>query len=154
MLIKFNTLQDLTSWLFRTKKLNNRLSIKGYLLYYLKFETKSELIDWLEVHSIIEIIHKSNIITDGFIFKNYNYEIEYIILNTNHLQSLESNSYINPNHKERLLTIKEVCQMLNLTKPSVYKLFNTNQLPYYEILSQRKVKHTDLIKFIDSKIKK
>lgn len=154
MQIKFNTLQDLTNWLLRTKKLNNRLSIKGYLLFDLKFETKSELVEWLEIHSIIEIVHKSTIINDGFIFINYEYQIEYILLNTNHLTALESNSFINPQLVERLLTIKEVCKILSLTKPSVYKLFDTNQLSYYEILSQRKIKLTDLQKFIESKKKK
>jgi len=154
MLIKFNTLKELTNWLLRTKKLSNKLWLKGYILYDIQFKTESELIDWLEIHSIIEIIYKSTIITDEFIFKSYEYEIEYILLNTNQLNSLESNSFVNPIIIERLLTIKEVSQMLSLTKPSVYKLFNSNQLPYYEILSQRKVKHTDLIKFIESKKKK
>jgi len=154
MIIKFHTLKELTIWLFRTKKLNNRLSIKGYLLFDLKFETEYELINYLESNSIIQIIYTSTVIIEEFKYKNYEYKIDHILFNTNYLTALESNSFINPIVTERLLTIKEVCQILGVTKPTVYKLFNTNQLPYFEILTQRKVKLTDLIKFIESKRKK
>jgi excisionase family DNA binding protein len=154
MQIKFNTLKELTSWLLHNKKLSNKLWLKGFLLFDLKFDYESELIDWLEVHSIIQIIYTSTVIIEEFKYKNYEYKIDHIVFNTNYLNSLESNSFINPQLVERLLTIKEVCKVLSLTKPSIYKLFDTNQLPYYEILSQRKVKLTDLIKFIESKRKK
>jgi excisionase family DNA binding protein len=154
MIIKFNTLKELTSWLLHNKKLNNKLWLKGYLLFDLKFDYESELINYLESNSITQIIYTSTCIIEGFKYKNYEYKIDHILFNTNYLTALESNSYINPNIQERLLTIKEVCNFLSLTKPSIYKLFESNQLPYYEILSQRKVKLTDLIKFIESKKKK
>jgi len=73
-----------------------------------------------------------------------------IELNYKNLELLHSDNLVTRDIlQHRLLTINEVCEVLNVTRPTVYKLFEEGALPYFEILSQRKVRYSDLIKFIE-----
>lgn len=152
MKLKFESISELILWLRRSEKLKIRyVNDPGFFLFDLKFSSEDDLIDWLKKHSIIDLVYKYEELTTGKlnIFDSYSYSIEYVILNTNNLESIEKDSF--SNSVDRLLSIKEVCEILGLTKPSIYKLFSTNQLEYFEILSQRKVKLSDLNRFLDSK---
>lgn len=78
-----------------------------------------------------------------------------IELNYKNLELLYSDNLVTPDIlQHRLLTINEVCEVLNVTRPTVYKLFEDGSLSYYEILSQRKVKYSDLLKFLELKKQK
>lgn len=154
MKLKFESISELLLWLRRNEKLKIRYSSDpGHFLFDLKFSSEDDLIDWLKKHSIIDLIYKFEELTTGKLdaFDSYSYSIFYVILNTDYLESIGSESFSNSDLPDRLLNLKEVGQILGLTKPSIYKLFSTNQLDYFEILSQRKVKQSELIRFIESK---
>jgi len=151
MKIRFNSNYDLLVYLKRINKVNYKYVFdSGFYLLDLRFESENELIKYLNDYSIVETIFK------GIEFKNeetfiieYKYEVDSILLNARALDALESNK-LSPFIDDCLLTIQDVCKVLRLTKPSVYKLFDLGQLPYYTILSQKKVRNSDLLKFIES----
>lgn len=150
MKIRFNSNYDLLVYLKRINKVNYKYVFDfGFYLLDLRFESENELIKYLNDYSIIETIFK------GIEFKNpesflmeYKYEVDSILLNASALDALESNKF-SPFVADCLLTIQDVCKILRLTKPSIYKLFDSGQLPYYTILSQKKVRNSDLLKFIE-----
>lgn len=152
MKIKFETKEMLFSYLYQTKDLDHKaLTNRGLYFQGIKFEYEAELevLQFLEKYQIIEVIGKA--VKEGY-FK-FNVEIEYYLLNTNALKAFKTDSINNPVFQDRFLTLKDVGKILSLTKPSIYRLFNEGKLPYYEVLSQRKVKYSDLMKFMDSKLK-
>lgn len=155
MKIKFQDYNELYLWFSRNNILISKTySENCYYLFDIKLNNKDEFYEWLENNQLIEIIYKPNIsLTLGSVpmFKEYYYEVEYIILNESYLKSIQSNKFINQEiNINRLLSLNEVCQYLSLTKPSIYKLFNEGLLNYYTILSQRKVKLKDLMEYINT----
>jgi excisionase family DNA binding protein len=160
MRIKFQNLREMFFWLSRNYKFKARSWPKNYIDFNdMEFQSVEMFIEFLEGNSIIQITHKpieiledTKAITNHF--KEYQYEVDFIILDKQNLDSLFSDTFIDPKITDRLLTINEICKILSLTKPSVYRLFNTGKLEYFEILSQRKVKLSDLNRFIKSSKKK
>ncbi len=54
----------------------------------------------------------------------------------------------------RLISINEACKFLGLTRPSVYKLINDNEIPVVQIFDKTKrIQVRDLLKYIESKKK-
>jgi excisionase family DNA binding protein len=52
--------------------------------------------------------------------------------------------------KYALITINQACKMLNVTRPTVYKIINENKIPFVEILSQKRIQLKDLLDYIDA----
>lgn len=54
----------------------------------------------------------------------------------------------------RLVSINEACKFLGLTRPSVYKLINDNEIPVVQIFEKTKrIQMRDLLNYIESKKK-
>ncbi|MBN1971509.1 MAG: helix-turn-helix domain-containing protein [Candidatus Delongbacteria bacterium] len=54
----------------------------------------------------------------------------------------------------KLISINEACKFLGLTRPSVYKLINDNEIPVVQIFDKTKrIQVRDLLKYIESKKK-
>ena len=158
MLIKFNNYKQFFLWLSRNYRFIKRAFPKDQIDFNnIEFESPEKFLEFLRSNSIIQVVNKPIEISRDTewakgIFKDYDYETESIILDRNYLDALFSDSFIDDKIKDRLLTIKEVGSILGITRPSVYRLFDTGSLEYFQILSQKKVKLSDLNKFIkDSK---
>lgn len=154
MVIKFEGYNQLFIWFSRNYKFKYWNFAKNQIDFNnLVFETPEKFLEFLKSNSIIQVINKPiEILQDTKwskdIFKEYEYEVDSIILDKSNLDALFSDLYLDPKIKDRLLTIKEVGAILGVTRPSVYKLFDTGKLEYYEILSQKKVKLSHLNEFI------
>jgi excisionase family DNA binding protein len=153
--IKFSDLEELNIWLRQKNHLKHRYNSENkYVFYDQGFKDLENLYNWLEFHSIIEIVKRPKVVmkvTENNlyqIFSHYEYDIENIYLNENNLKSLIDEKFIDQIINNRLLTIRQVCEILGVTKPSVYKIFASGELKYYEILSQRKVLYSDLVEFL------
>jgi excisionase family DNA binding protein len=151
MKIKFNNNNELILYLKRINKVKYRYIFdSGPSLLDLRFDSENELIKYLNDYLIIETIFRPiEFKNDETRLIEYKYEVDSILLNASALDALESNK-LSPYVADYLLTIQDVCKVLRLTKPSVYKLFDSYQLPYYTILSQKKVRNSDLLKFLES----
>lgn len=160
MRIKFENMREMFFWLSRNYKFKARSWPKNYIDFHeMEFQSVEMFIEFLEGNSVIKITHKPIEILEDTksmtnIFKEYKYEIDFIILDKKNLDALFSDTFIDPKITDRLLTINEVCKVLSLTKPSVYRLFKTGKLEYFEILSQKKVKLSELNRFIKNSKKK
>lgn len=52
----------------------------------------------------------------------------------------------------KLISINEACKFLSLTRPSVYKLINENEIPVVQIFdSTKRIQMRDLLKYIEKK---
>jgi len=154
MVIRFDGYKQFFLWLSRNYKFKARSFPKNYIdINKMEFDSPEKFLDFLKSNSIIQVISKPiEILQDTKwakdIFKEYEYEVESIILDKNQLDALFTDLYLDSKIKDKLLTIKEVGFILGVTRPSVYKLFDTGKLEYYEILSQKKVKLSHLNEFI------
>lgn len=54
----------------------------------------------------------------------------------------------------KMLTINQACELLNLSRPTVYKLLRTGDLKHVEILGQKRIQLKDLLNFIQDKTSK
>jgi hypothetical protein len=154
MVIRFDGYKQFFLWLSRNYKFKARSFPRNYIDFNkMEFESPEKFLDFLKSNSIIQVINKPvEILHDTKwakdIFKEYDYDVESIILEKNQLDALFTDLYLDSKIKDKLLTIKEVGFILGVTRPSVYKLFDTGKLEYYEILSQKKVKLSHLNEFI------
>jgi excisionase family DNA binding protein len=75
----------------------------------------------------------------------------YILLWTKLLKHLEQNDTLTfEQEKYRLISINKACEMLEVTRPTIYKLINEKKIPFVEVLSQRRIQLKDLLDFIDN----
>lgn len=52
----------------------------------------------------------------------------------------------------RLISINEACELLGLTRPSIYKIINQNEIPVVQIFDKtKKIQLKDLLKYIEQK---
>jgi len=51
--------------------------------------------------------------------------------------------------KYKLLSINDACEMLDVTRPTFYKLVNEHELPIVQIFSQKKIQLKDLLDYMD-----
>lgn len=153
MKLKFGNTGELINWLISQNHLIKKKYSEVNLAFYgLKFSTQEELLDFMQKHGLIEYLYGAKEEPDSIFQKvsEFRYEFDSVILNRNLLESIKSDSFVDPQIlANRLLTIKEVGKILGLTRPSVYKLFELGELPYFTILSQKKVKLSDLMMFIN-----
>ncbi|MFH1356761.1 MAG: helix-turn-helix domain-containing protein [bacterium] len=49
----------------------------------------------------------------------------------------------------KLMTVKEVCEFLNISKSTVYRLKDCGELPFYSIGSAIRFDEADLVKFLE-----
>jgi excisionase family DNA binding protein len=71
--------------------------------------------------------------------------------NMRNFELLISNDLItNDVDQHRLLNINQVCGILNVTRPTVYKIFEEGDLKFYQIGDQRKVRFLDLMSYIEA----
>ncbi len=145
----FSSYDELRLWLARKDYLKPKLWSKKSFLGK-EFDSNMEVFDWLENHLVIEVYLSPKVLTEPRTgrFVDYENQVEYIILDIRNLEAMLNNEIIDPSIDERLLTIKQACKVLGLSRTSVYKLFKEEKLDFYEILTQKKVKYSDLMEFI------
>jgi excisionase family DNA binding protein len=156
MNIIFQTEEQLIDYLILDKKVEwNPLG--KYVIKFggQEFKTELDFLEHLKSFDLITYTYES-IISDTFKWKReerkFELRLKNIQLNKKNLDLLYSDNLITSDiHQHRLLTINQVCDILGVTRPTVYKFFEDGTLSYYEILSQRKVRHTDLMNFIEKK---
>ena len=157
MTINFQTEEQLVDYLI----LEKMVKWDSYAKFPIRFagiEYKVEgFLDYLKSFDLITYNFEC-IITDTHIssreFRKYELRLRSVQLNKTNLDLLYSNELITSDiHQHRLLNINQVCEILGVTRPTIYKFFEDGSLSYYEILSQRKVRQSDLMKFIGQKKK-
>jgi len=152
MLLKFFKTNEIVEYLKFHKLLTYEgwvLNITGYRFNGIVFITQDELIGYLIDKQIVNEVAKPEIKYKGGY--NIEYNLEYYLLNTNYLNVLTSNLFVNPEiNLNRLLSINEVCELLSVTRPTVYKLINSGQIDSYNIQNQKKLKYRDVLNFIES----
>ena len=63
---------------------------------------------------------------------------------------LKNSEHIQWNIKSiKLLSINQSCELLNVTRPTLYKLLKNGSLPYVQFLNQKKIQVIDIVNFID-----
>jgi excisionase family DNA binding protein len=74
-----------------------------------------------------------------------------ILLWTKLKYHLEQNDVLSfEQEKYRLISINKACEMLEVTRPTLYKLINENKIPFVEVLSQKRIQLKDLLDYIDN----
>lgn len=93
----------------------------------------------------------------GFVFgltddaDRYYYPETYILLWTKLLKHLEQNDTLTfEQEKYRLVSINTACELLEVTRPTIYKLLNENKIPFVEVLSQKRIQLRDLLDYINN----
>jgi excisionase family DNA binding protein len=75
---------------------------------------------------------------------------EYLLLWTKLQRFLsESDTLSFEQEKYRLITINTACKMLDVTRPTLYKLLNEKKIPFVQILSQRRIQLKNLLDYIE-----
>lgn len=110
-----------------------------------KYNSIDKIIDELKENGLLYVIQH--------IHGPYPQESEsmgYVLFYTQMLRYMNSNDeYLNnDSNKFKLLTINQVCDFLNISRPSVYKLLKDNTIPYLEILGHKRIQLNELLKYI------
>jgi excisionase family DNA binding protein len=156
MNIIFQTEEQLIDYLILEKKVEWNPFGKHEIKFGGKdFKNELDFLEYLKSFDLITYTYES-VISDTFKWKReerkFELRLKNIQLNKKNLDLLYSDNLITSDiHQHRLLTINQVCEILGVTRPTVYNFFEDGSLPYYNILSQRKVRHTDLMNFIEKK---
>lgn len=61
----------------------------------------------------------------------------------------ENDTLIIEQGRFRLLSINDACEILGVTRPTLYKLVNEHELPIIQIFSQKKIQLKDLVDYMD-----
>ncbi|MGO9034806.1 helix-turn-helix domain-containing protein [Mycobacterium sp.] len=56
---------------------------------------------------------------------------------------------VTPTTRTQLLTVKDVINALRISRSSVYRLFDSGELPWIQIGSSRRVRPEDLAQFVE-----
>jgi len=68
---------------------------------------------------------------------------------------LQSHDSLKYDQKEyALLSINEACKLLEVTRPTLYKIIREGELPTVQILSQKRIQLKDLLNYIEQHKKK
>lgn len=79
------------------------------------------------------------------------FPVRYILLWSRLEKFLEiSDSFSNEQEKYALISINKACQLLDVTRPTLYKIINEKKIPYVQILSQKRIQLKDLLEYIDN----
>lgn len=114
----------------------------AFLVYLNSFDLITYKYEFMPLKTVgwnrIERTSELRLISIEFNFKNF--------------ELLMSNDLItNDIHQHRLLTINQVAEILGVSRPTVYDKLRTGEFPFYTIGDQRKVRHSDLMSYIESK---
>lgn len=106
----------------------------------------------LTPHSITEKLREYELLIGIFDdTKNLFFPNEYILQWTKLKKIIERDDSISTGiEKYSLISINTACKMLDVTRPTVYKLLNDKQIPVVEILSQKRIQLKDLLDYIES----
>ncbi|HOW08322.1 MAG TPA: helix-turn-helix domain-containing protein [Bacteroidales bacterium] len=115
-----------------------------------------------EYHSIDEVL--SDLKKHGLFHEIKEWEglgrepktIGYILFYTQLMRLLnkEEEHLSNDINVYKMLTINQVCDFLNLSRPTVYKLLSTGDLPYIELLGQKRIQLLEVLKYIQNNNRK
>ena len=76
---------------------------------------------------------------------------QYILCWTQLSKHLEQNDRLTfEQEKYRLISINKACEMLEVTRPTIYRLLNEKKIPFVEVLSQKRIQLKDLLDYIDN----
>lgn len=82
---------------------------------------------------------------------DYMFPRKYILLWTKLQRHLEQNDLLTfEQEKFRLISINKACEIMEVTRPTLYKLINERKIPFVEVLSQKRIQLKDLLDYIDS----
>ena len=112
-----------------------------------KYKSIDEIVDELRDNGLVfDIIHRHGPMSVD------SEDMGCVLLYTQMLRYLNRNDeYLNNDiNKFKLLTINQVCEFLNISRPSVYKLLNDHTIPYIEILGHKRIQLNELLKYIQN----
>jgi len=102
-----------------------------------------------------------NLCEYGYAFKivsgetfNISFEKEkYILMWSRIKEAITESTFLAKDIEQyRLISINEACKLLGLTRPSIYKILNQNEIPVVQIFDKTKrIQLKDLIKYIEQK---
>ena len=98
-------------------------------------------------HKLIELEFLMGISDDPkfLLFPN-----EYILQWTKLKKFIEKHETISVDiEKYGLISINTACKMLDVTRPTIYKILNEKKVPFVEILSQKRIQLKDLLDYIE-----
>ena len=129
--------------------------IKDELFYYYnRWEHKGKMCENKIARQPVEIIDE--LIKMKFIerfandFDNWFFPKEYILLWTKLKNFIDSNDSLSVEiEKYGLISINSACKLLDVTRPSMYKIINEQKIPVVELLSQKKIQLKDLLDYIE-----
>jgi excisionase family DNA binding protein len=79
------------------------------------------------------------------------FPVKYILLWSRLEKFLKvSDSFSNEQEIYALISINKACQLLDVTRPTLYKIINEKKIPYVQILSQKRIQLKDLLDYIDN----
>jgi len=142
----------------RTEVLNKKKTVENYFYFqeenelYVKNSTKK----YNNIEEVVEDLMVNGLLCEISEFTGLGKELEsngFILFYTQLLKYLDRNSEYLSNDVNifKLLTINQVCEFLNVTRPSVYKLLNDGHLEYVKVLGHKRVQLMELLNFIQEK---
>ena len=142
----------------RTEVLNKKKTVENYFYFqeenelYVKNSTKK----YNNIEEVVEDLKSNGLLCEISEFTGLGKELEskgYILFYTQLLKYLNRNSEYLTNDINifKLLTINQVCEFLNVTRPTVYKFLNDGHLEYVEVLGHKRIQLIELLNFIQEK---
>lgn len=121
--------------------------------YYTRWENKGKMCEnksACQPHQIIDnLIEKNFIVRFAHDADHWNYPKEYILLWTKLKDFIKNNDSLSVElEKYSLVSINSACKMLDISRPSMYKIINEKKIPVVEILSQKRIQLKDLLNYI------
>lgn len=129
---------------FFTDRFENEIFLKNSTK---KYKSIDEIVDELRDNGLVfDIIHRHGPMSMD------SEDMGCVLLYTQMLRYLNRNDeYLNNDiNKFKLLTINQVCEFLNISRPSVYKLLKDHTIPYVEILGHKRIQLNELLKYIQN----
>jgi len=81
---------------------------------------------------------------------NHFFPETYILLWSKFLKHLEQSDNLTfEQERYQLISINKACELMDVTRPTIYKLIRENKIPFVEVLSQKRIQLKDLLDYID-----
>jgi len=142
----------------RRKVLNKKKTIENYFYFQDESELyiKNSIKKYNNIEEIVEELENYGLLYEITEYNGWDEETTskgYVLFYSKMLRYLNKNSESlnNDDNIYKLLTINQVCEFLNISRPSVYKLLNDRQLPFTEILGHKRIQLIELLNFIQEK---
>jgi excisionase family DNA binding protein len=156
-MIRFKSMDKLAEFLEKNlpEKIKSQLFTETH-----SWEHKGKMRESQRKLKPVEVMYK--LMNQGFLIginenpDNYPYPEEYILLWSKMLRFIKANDTLSvEQEKYALLSINKACKMLEVTRPTLYKIINEGKIPYVQIFSQKRIQLSDLLAYIENgKIKK